>query len=1652
MTTEMDAARQQLLDEVKALVTGERTDIKAKQAAYYVDAFFRRVPAEDLGDASAEVLAAVVSSQMQFIRKRLPGESKVDVFNPDLEEDGWESQHTVIELVNDDRPFLVDTANMVVAELNLNVHLMVHPLVNVDRDESGEVLGYYSSASNKGKLESIIHMQVDRQNDPEVLARIKSALTRSMNDVAAAVADWKQILARVEQAIERLPDWAVGVDRNVMEETRDFLDWMRDDHFLFLGTRDYEVLEEGEQKSLCLVEGTGLGILREHEKSIRCRPLTTLSETARANRDNPLIITKTRSRSTVHRVGHMDYIGVLRFDDQGQVVGERRFIGLFTAGAYFRRTTDTPLVRMKVRDVLEQSGLQAGSHARKALEHILETLPRDDVFQATTKELARISNEILNLQERRRVKLVVRRERFARFFSCLVYLPRDQFNTEIRQKIQDILFVAFKGDRLEYIVNVSESVLARLQVIIRPKPGSQPAPDIKHLEQKIIDAVRSWNDELREILVKKHGEDTGLRWAKDIGLAFPAAYIEDVSPWVASFDVERVARLSGPDDLGLSLYRPRVKDTGIIRFKVFREGDPIPLSDVLPMLENMGLKMVSERPYSLPMDRGKMVWVQDFDMLYAGRSVLDLEQVRERFQEAFEYILRGITASDGLNRLILAASLGWRQVKVLRAYCKYLLQTGIPFSLEYMSETLAGHPLLARLLVELFEAQFDPDRDEESEFQRERAQKRLSRDFEALSGTVEQNDLVMQEYLQDALRTRQGKRDLHVRTVKRAFKRGLSGVTSLDEDRILAAFIGVIDATLRTNYFQHDADGKVHEYLSFKLDSHQVPDLPRPRPFREIWVYSPRVEGIHLRMGKVARGGLRWSDRKEDFRTEVLGLMKAQNVKNTMIVPVGSKGGFVVQQPPVDGGREALMEEVTHCYRSFINGLLDITDNLEVDRIIPPDRVVRRDEDDPYLVVAADKGTATFSDTANAVAADHDFWLGDAFASGGSVGYDHKAMGITARGAWEGVKRHFRELGTDIQSQPFTVLGIGDMAGDVFGNGMLLSRQIRLKAAFNHMHIFLDPNPNAEASYRERERLFQLPRSSWEDYDSALISEGGGVFPRTAKSIPLSAQMREWLGVEDEWLAPNALIRQLLKSEVDLLWNGGIGTYVKSSRESHADAGDPSNTPLRVDGRELSARVIGEGGNLGLTQLGRVEYAQHGGRLNTDFIDNSAGVDCSDHEVNIKILLNQAMRAGRLDIEERNGLLAEMTDEVAALVLRSNYLQTQAISMMQKLSGPRLGAKQHFISVLENEGQLDRGLEFLPDDEELHERRQRGLGMTRPELSVLLSYSKIRLYQELLQSDVPEDAYLSRELHGYFPQPLQERFQDLMPGHRLKREIIATMVTNSVVNRMGVSFVIRMRDDTAATPGEIARAYTIAREVIDARSFWARVEALDNAVEADLQNEARLAMWNFLRQVTRWLASRPGWSLDISEVVGRLKPGLDQLRQSGRRLMSPEDQQLAQQVAQKFMDGGFDDDLAWQAASLRHLANAFDMIDMAANRHIEPLAVARVYYDLGESLGLRWFRSQVEALAVEGQWHAHARGNLREELNQHQRSLAARVLDKEGNDDDAVQRWLGGHETEVKRVTDMMTDMRDLPAMDYATLSVAVRSLAHMLAATEHPA
>ena len=1600
--------------------------------------FFRRTPEEELSTRPAEAWAGLVIGFLDFARTRSGEAPLVRVYNPTLAEHGWESPHTVLQIVNDDMPFLVDSVSMALAQCDVQVHTLLHPVLQVLRD---------GRAAERN--ESLMHVEIERLSEPDETARIAEAVLSALADVRLCVGDWAAMRARMEAlaaSYEQLPTPVSDAQR---AEAGAFLRWIADNHFTFLGFREYVVAEQGADKVLEPVEGTGLGLLRRTDRAFGARPVQTMAAHA-INRTpgavQPLILTKTNSRSTVHRPGYMDYVGVLRFDAQGNAVGELRFIGLFTSSAYNRRPWEIPLVRERFERVMATSQLPADSHSGKALRHILETLPRDELFQSTPDELYRTAMGVLHLQERSRTRLFLREDRFGRFFSALVYIPRDRYNTDVRHRIEALLRDALQGDRIDSTVQMGESPLAQLHLIVRPRAGARVDADVAGIDRRLAQIVRNWHDELRDVLVQRHGEARGLKLASRYGKALPAGYIEDVTPWIAAYDVEQVAALSGPDDLKLSLYRSRRHD-GKLRFKLFRRGSDLPLSDVMPLMEAMGLRILTEHPYELRVGEDT-VFVQDFEV-EPQRGDIDVDAVRERFEAAFERTWRGQAESDGFNRLILGAGLDWRQVATLRGYCKYLLQTGVPFSQTYMEEALSRYPLVARLLVELFEARFDPALDTRDAAAAAAHCESLRKTLSAIASDAQLDGV--QAICERLARSAPGDRAAAMEAVEGVLDTLLADVSSIDDDRILRAFRSAIRATLRTNAFQR-RDGAFRDWISYKFDPARLPDLPKPRPYREIFVYSPRVEGTHLRFGPVARGGLRWSDRREDFRTEVLGLVKAQMVKNTVIVPEGAKGCFVAKRPPVGGDRDAVLAEGIACYKAFINGLLDVTDNLADGAVVHPQDVVRHDGDDPYLVVAADKGTATFSDIANGISAEHGFWLGDAFASGGSVGYDHKGMGITARGAWESVKRHFRALGRDSQSEDFTCVGIGDMSGDVFGNGMLLSRHIRLVAAFDHRHIFVDPDPQAERSYVERERLFRVPRSSWDDYDKSLISKGGGVFPRSLKSIALSPEMKKALGIDPavESMTPTELMSAILRAPVDLLWNGGIGTYVKSERETHADVGDRANNALRVNGRELRCRVVGEGGNLGMTQLGRIEAAQVGVLLNTDFIDNSAGVDTSDHEVNIKILLNAAMQRGDLTLEQRNALLVEMTDEVAALVLNDNIRQNQAISLMERMSVARLGSKQHFIRTLESQGLLDRQLEFLPSDAELSERKARGLGLTRPELSILLSYSKMVAFSQLLDSDVPEDPYLSKELQRYFPEALQQRYADLMEGHRLRREIIATAVTNSMVNRMGATFLMRMQEDTGATPAFIAKSYSVAREVLDARALWAAIDAPDLQVPESAQLDALQLIWKVLRGMTRWLLNRPGERRGIAGEVGRYKPGFDALRARLDRVLGAEDRTRFAEDRARWLDLGMPQPLAEQLAALPFLMSALDVVEVAYARDRAVEDVARVYSDIGEALHVSWLLEKIDQLPVEGRWHAHARGVMRDELQIQQSQLVGQVLAAAPSGaaaDALVPTWAARDDAALRFTLAMLADMRGQREMDYPTVQVAVRRLAQLVAA-----
>jgi glutamate dehydrogenase len=1625
-------------DSVLAELRKQAPEAQRALAEDFARAFLAKVPADELETRTPSEWAALLLSNFEFAAELPEGAARVRVFNPGPDA-GFSSGYTVVQMVNDDMSFLVDSIGMALAAHGLTSHGMVHPVFPISRDHAGRLLKV-----GAGGAESLIQVDVDRVASEEDMRRLRERIESALADVRAAFNDWQAMRSKMEQIASELGSRRMPATEQTRAEAQEFLRWAADNHFTFLGYREYLVTEVEGKRVLAAKPGTGLGIMRG-DKDSKPRPLTGLAAAGLkpGTQIDPLILTKTNSRSTVHRPGYMDYIGVLCFDEAGNAIAEQRFLGLYTSSAYNRRPWDIPLVRLRHAAVMAASGLGESSHSGKALRHILETLPRDELFQSGTEELSAMAMGILGLQERARPRLFLRRDRHGRFYSALVYIPRDRFSSEVRERIEAMLMRELKGDRLDTSVQIGESPLAQLHLLIRPRAGESVTVDSAALEAELVHIVRNWQDQLRDHLVQQHGEEQGIRLANRYGKALPAGYVESTSPEQAAIDVGVAAALSSDRDLHRSLYHAA---DGGLRFKLLRPGKEIALSDALPMLENLGLRINSEHPYEIDLDDGRVV-IQDFAVEPLSGTV-DVAAARGRFEDAFAAVWRGDAENDAFNRLVLAAGLSWRQVAMLRGYCKYMLQTGVTFSQAYMEETLARYPLVARLLVELFEARFEPGREQKAD---SRTCEALRQGLTAIVPVPERAALgtILEEMGADRALDREAQID----ACGDALAITMEKVQSLDEDRILRSFEAVINATLRTSFFQKKGEGGTHkDYIAFKFDPALVPDLPKPRPYREIFVYSPFVEGVHLRFGPVARGGLRWSDRREDFRTEVLGLVKAQMVKNTVIVPVGSKGGFFVKRPPVGGDRDAQLAEGIACYKRFINGLLDITDNLVDGKVVHPADVVRHDGDDPYLVVAADKGTATFSDIANGISAEHGFWLGDAFASGGSVGYDHKGMGITAKGAWESVKRHFRALGRDSQTQDFTCVGIGDMSGDVFGNGMLLSEHIRLLAAFDHRHIFLDPNPDSAITFKERQRMFALPRSSWEDYDKSLISEGGGVYPRSAKSIPVSPQIRVALQIEAEGdqLSPAELMNAILKAPVDLLWNGGIGTYVKHSSENNADVGDRANNALRVDGNQLRCRMVGEGGNLGMTQKGRIQAQQEAGvLLNTDFIDNSAGVDTSDHEVNIKILLSAPVKRGDMTMEQRNTLLASMTDEVGDLVLNDNYRQNQAISLMETMSASRLGSFGHFIRTLEGQGLLDRAIEFLPSDAELAERKSRGAGLTRPELSVLLSYDKIVIFNQLLESDVPEDPYLSKELVRYFPAALQQGYAADMENHRLRREIIATAVTNSMVNRMGSTFVQRMQEDTGETPAQIAKAYTISREVLDARAIWTGIDALDLKVSEQAQLSALTALWHLQRNLTRWLLNRPGEQLVIASMVERYAAPMRQLRDALAGILPAHDRAQLQADLAQWKKQGFPDELALALASLPWLSYGMDIVEVALERKLPVADVGQAYFALGDALHSRWLMDSVEKLPVDGRWHAQARGVLRDELQAQQRALVGNVLSAgKGEKPDAlVRQWLGRDDAGLRYTLAMFQDMRNLRSMDFATLSVAVRRLAHIAAA-----
>jgi glutamate dehydrogenase len=1464
-----------------------------------------------------------------------------------------------------------------------------------------------------------MYLEVDRC-DAARLEELRRRLLEALDDVRVSVEDWRPMCDRCDELTHDLEHQVLPLGSGEGARAATFLRWLRDDHFIFLGYREYEYTHDDAGEDLVVVlTGTGLGLLRDGRRPEEPHRLSALTPEARRMVFAPsvLMVTTANSRSTVHRADYLAYVGVKRFDPSGRVIGERRFLGLYNADVYRDSVLDIPLLREKAAEVLDRAGFEPDSHNGRALRQILETYPRNDLFQIDADELFEIAMGILDLQDRRQVRLFVRRDDYGRFISCLVYLPRDRYSTNRADRIASALEEAYGGTGTEHDVLIGTGALARLHVRVSLGPEARH-PLVDDVEKRLGAIVADWSDELGAALVNELGEDAGLAALGRFAGAFPADYRDAYPPATAVVDVGRLLEIEAGRDLITALHRPLGAPPEEVRFTLMRPGAPLVLSEVLPLLEHLGVTVVDERPHELHLD-GQAVWRYDIGLRVNNPERLDDPAVRDEFCATFIALYRGELESDGYNRLILAGGLSARQVEILRAYAKYLRQIGLSFSQSYVEDTLARHGRLVADLIHLFDAHLDPSL--------------------GPADAVERKETV----------------DQLVVSVTTA----LDAVPSLDEDRILRSFLTLISATTRTNAYRPARDDDLasghRPVLAFKLDPTRIPELPLPRPMFEIWVYSPRVEGVHLRGGPVARGGLRWSDRREDFRTEVLGLMKAQMVKNAVIVPVGAKGGFVVKRREQIADPEQLRQEVAACYREFVAGLLDVTDNVVDGEVVGPPSTVRHDGDDPYFVVAADKGTATFSDLANEVAAGYRFWLGDAFASGGSAGYDHKEMGITARGAWESVRRHARALDIDADHDALTVVGIGDMSGDVFGNGMLMSRHVRLVAAFDHRHVFLDPNPDPERSFEERQRLAALPRSSWDDYDRSLLSAGGGVWPRTAKSIELSDEARAVLDVPFTAATPNELLNAILKAPVDLLWNGGIGTYVKASTETQADAGDRANDALRIDGNQLRVKIVAEGGNLGFTQRGRVEAALSGVLLNTDAIDNSAGVDCSDHEVNIKILLDAKVAAGDLTVKQRNELLVSMTDEVAELVLEENRAQTLALTIARRQAGPMVDVHARYLRSLEVEGLLNRALEFLPGEKQLAERAAAGLGLTTPEFAVLLAYTKHTNTVEVLGSDLPDDPYVQRELLQYFPSALGERYAEAMQGHRLRREIIATTLTNAMVDRAGTSFDFRMTDETGASVTDITRAHVVAADVYGLVRWWDDIDRLDASIDADVQLGLFLDLRRMVERGVLWLLRHRRPPLDLGATVAAFAPGIAELAGGLRGVVGGQMGAMLSESVEDRLNAGVRSELAEAAAAWPLMHTAFDIVEVAQARGRTPLDAATVYWGLFNGLDVAWLWDRVGRLPRTDRWQSHARAAQRDDMLATLRDLsdgALRAGDVFTPPADLVSRWLLVNERVVRRVLDVFTEIRTGNVFDLTTLSVALRQLRNLVltAASAH--
>ncbi len=1582
--------------------------------ACYLRAYYQRITTEDLAPPSR--LATVAQAHARLGLRRPQGRAMVQVReSADVHLHPVSQSGLVVDIVTDDMPHLVDSITTELNRHEAEILLLVHPLLRVRRDVTGGLRGIPGvcadddpAATADEQTESWIHVELAPPRDRVTAEVLAADLRHVLDDVRVAAEDQ----LRMGSVARRLADDLSGEPGSEEAEHGDLLRWLSGGNFLFIGYREYDLLPTEDGAALRAVPGTGLGILR-HNRPGRESVRKLSSQVARRAQDpeERLVLAKANSRSTVYRANYLDYISVKKHGADGTVTGEFRFLGLYTHTAHTAPIVGIPVLRRKLAQVLATAGLSRDSHDGKDLVEILEDFPREELFEISAEELTPIALGVLRLSERKQTRLFLRRDRFGRYMSCLLYLPRDRYTTKVRLRAQDILKTELHGVSEDYSAILGDSALARLYVVVRGESG-RPVPqvDAAALERKLAAAVRSWDEDLYAEATRVLGEERARTLLDQFGASIPETYKADVS---AADAVGDLSTMLGLRQSGAEFAVRLVEHPERWTLVVYRSGTLITLSEVLPQLQHMGLEVVEEHPYKFTGNSSAgSFWIYEFGLRPPAATASG--GLRQVFEDALTALWNGQTEDDGFNTLVVTVGLTWREVTLLRACAKYLRQAGTRFSEDYVQRVLRSNGAITRLLIRLFESRFDPARQ---------------------GGASERCEAITEE-----------------------IRGQLDEVVSLDHDRILRSYLALIDATLRTNYYKQESLGGADGTLVLKLDPGSVPGLTSPRPKFEIFVYSPRLEAVHLRFGRVARGGLRWSDRLEDFRTEVLGLVKAQEVKNAVIVPSGAKGGFVCKRLPDPSDREAYQAEVLACYKTFIAAMLDVTDNIAGDQVVPPPGVVRRDGDDPYLVVAADKGTATFSDTANEVAAIYGFWLGDAFASGGSEGYDHKKMGITARGAWESVKWHFAALGLNPDTDDFTAVGVGDMSGDVFGNGMLLSEHIRLIAAFDHRHIFIDPAPDPAASFAERTRMFALPRSSWADYDRALISPGGGIWPRSVKSVPVSPQARIALGIDAtvSALSPDELISAILAAPVDLLWNGGIGTYVKANSESNAEVGDRSNDAVRISAPRLRARVVGEGGNLGFTQAARIEYSLGGGLMNTDFIDNSAGVDTSDHEVNIKILLADAIRGGAIPASGRHQLLNEMTDEVAALVLRHNYRQNMALAVARSQAPSLLHVHARYLRKLIRDKRLNSELDMLPDEREIAERRSSGGGLTNPELALLLAHTKISAGEDVLTSSLPDDPYLRRVLDGYFPAPLQARFADRMEAHPLRREIITTSAVNEMMDTSGTTFMFRLIEETGASVPDLTRAWLVAREVFDMPAFWRQVEALEGQVGIAAQITLLLEGRKLTERTARWLLHNRRPPFDIQATVGFFADGVRTVRSGLPKLLTGRDLAGFEERRDSYLDLDVPLDLAERVAAMVPTYSAFDIVQVAAStgRGIEE--TAEVYFDLADRLQITRLRDRITALPREDRWSTMARAALRDDLYAAHASLTQDVLGVSGpggprSPEERLAAWSARNEAAVGMAAQTLGEIWESERFTFTTLSVALRAVRTLVAASSLP-